>query len=601
MLEGAGHWRLGLPAGIGGVRRKVDGVDAVTVQGAERSGLRRYVSILEGIRPYQRGWFQTDIVAGITLAALAIPEVMGYTKIAGMPVITGLYTILIPIAAFALFGSSRHLVVGADSATAAIMFAGITSLGISGLQPATPQWVALAGLSALVTGGLLWLARVARLGFLADFLSRTVLVGFLTGVGIQVATGQVGGMLGIPKQTSGVPFFSGNLIEFFKTLRHIGQASWQTALVSASVLAVLIIFERWVRAIPGGLVAVVGAIVASWTLDLQAHHVSTLGPVPSGLPSVGLPSGVTWQDATKLLAIAVSMFLVILAQSAATSRAYAVRYNERFDENTDLVGLGLANITAGLSGTFVVNGSPTKTEMVDEAKSHTQVAQLTTAVVVAIVLLFLTKPLQYMPNAVLASVVFLIGVKLIAVKGMRTIYGLRRDEFWVALLTAMVVIVIGVEQGIILAIVLSLIVHVKRHYAPHDAVVTWDEQGHLRLAKPAPGTVTEPGLVIYRFPVGIFYANAERLSEEVMSLVNVPDPPRWFVLDAAGIDDVDYTGAQTLLELADQLKERGIVFAVAEATDDLRRELDRFGLTDKIGPDRYFDSVQAAREAFRNP
>jgi sulfate permease, SulP family len=574
--------------------------EAVTVEGAERSGLRRYVSVLEGIRPYQRGWLQADIVAGITLAALAIPEVMGYTKIAGMPVITGLYTILLPIAAFALFGSSRHLVVGADSATAAIMFAGIAALGISGLQPATPQWVALAGLSALVTGGLLWLARVARLGFLADFLSRTVLVGFLTGVGIQVATGQVGGMLGIPKQPSGVPFFSGNLIEFFKTLGHIGQASWQTALVSASVLVVLISFERWVKAIPGGLVAVVGAIVASWALDLQAHHVSTLGPVPSGLPSIGLPSGVTWQEATKLLPIAVSMFLVILAQSAATSRAYAVKYNERFTENTDLVGLGLANLTAGLSGTFVVNGSPTKTEMVDEANSHTQVAQLTTAVVVAVVLLFLTRPLQYMPNAVLASVVFLIGVKLIAVKGMRTIYGLRRDEFWVALLTAIVVITLGVEQGIILAIVLSLLVHVQRHYAPHDAVVTWDEQGRFRLAKPTPGTVTEPGLVIYRFPVGIFYANAERLSEEVMGLVNVPDPPRWFVLDADGIDDVDYTGAQTLLELADQLRERGIVFAVAEASDDIRRELDRFGLTDRIGPDRYFDSLHAARDAFHN-
>jgi high affinity sulfate transporter 1 len=575
-------------------------MQAATMKGAERSGLGRYVSVLDGIRPYQRGWLRADVVAGITLAALAIPEVMGYTKIAGMPVITGLYTILLPIAAFAVFGSSRHLVVGADSATAAIMFAGITSLGISGVQPESPQWVALAGLSALVTGALLWLARVARLGFLADFLSRTVLVGFLTGVGVQVAAGQVGGMLGIPKQTSGVPFFSGNLVEFFKTLGHLGQASWQTALVSASVLAVLIIFERWVKAIPGGLVAVVGAIAASWALDLQAHHVSTLGPVPSGLPSIGLPSGVTWQDATGLLPVAVSMFLVILAQSAATSRAFAVKYNERFTENTDLVGLGLANLTAGLSGTFVVNGSPTKTEMVDEAKSHTQVAQLTTAVVVVVVLLFLTKPLQYMPNAVLASVVFLIGVKLIAVRGMRTIYGLRRDEFWVALLTAIVVVVIGVEQGIILAIVLSLIVHVKRHYAPHDAVVTWDEQGRFTLAKPTPGTVTEPGLVIYRFGVGIFYANAERLSEEVMGLVNVPDPPRWFVLDAAAIDDVDYTGAQTLLELADHLTERGIVFAVTEASDDVRRQLDRFGLTDKIGPDRYFDSLHAARDTFHN-
>ena len=575
-------------------------MQAVTAEGTRRSGLGRVVSVLEGIRPYQRGWLQADIVAGITLAALAIPEVMGYTKIAGMPVITGLYTILIPIAAFALFGSSRHLVVGADSATAAIMFAGIAGLGISGLQPATPQWVALAGLSALLAGGLLLLARVARLGFLADFLSRTVLIGFLTGVGIQVAIGQVAGMLGIPKQTSGVPFFSNDLIEFFKTLGHIGQASWSTALVSASVLAVLIVFERWVKAIPGGLVAVVGAIVASWAFDLQTHGVSILGPVPSGLPSIGLPSGVSWHDAARLLPAAVSMFLVILAQSAATSRAYAVKYNERFTENTDLVGLGLANLTAGLSGTFVVNGSPTKTEMVDEAKSHTQVAQLTTAVMVAIVLLFLTKPLQYLPNAVLSSVVFLIGVKLIAVRGMRAIYGLRPDEFWVALVTAIVVVVLGVEQGIILAIVLSLIVHVKRHFSPHDAVVRFDEQGHIRLAEPTPGTVTEPGLVIYRFPVGIFYANAVRLSEDAMRLVNVPDPPRWFVLHAEAIDDIDYTGAQTLLELADHLHQRGIVLAVAEASDDLRRELDRFGLTDKIGPGRYLDSLQAAREAFQS-
>jgi sulfate permease, SulP family len=266
-------------------------VEAVRVQGAGRSGLRRFVSVLEGIRPYQRGWLQSDIVAGITLAALAIPETMGYTKIAGMPVITGLYTILIPIIAFAVFGSSRHLVVGADSATAAIMFAGITSLGISGLQPATPQWVALAGLSALLAGGLLWLARVARLGFLAEFLSRTVLVGFLTGVGIQVATGQVGGMLGIPKQTSGVPFFSGNLVEFFKTLGHLGQASWPTVLVSVSVLAVLIVFGRWVKAIPGGLVAVVGAIVASWALDLQATRSRPWGRCPAACPASGCPPG----------------------------------------------------------------------------------------------------------------------------------------------------------------------------------------------------------------------------------------------------------------------------------------------------------------------
>ena len=396
-----------------------------------------YVSVLQGIRPYDRRWLSQDIVAGITLAALAIPEVMGYTKIAGMPVITGLYTILIPIVAFAVFGSSRHLVVGADSATAAIMYAGIAALGVAGLQPASPHWVALAGLSALLTGALLWVARAARLGFLADFLSRTVLVGFLTGVGVQVAIGQVGGMLGIPGQTSELAFFSGDLVKFLKTLGHVGEASWQTTLVSLCVLAVLVVFARWIKAVPGGLVAVVGSIIASWAFTFQSHNISILGPVPSGLPSVGMPSGVTWNDAAGLLPVAVSMLLVILAQSAATSRVYAVRYNEHYEANTDLVGLGLANLSAGLSGAFVVNGSPTKTEMVDEAKSRTQVAQLATAAVVVIVLLFLTKPLEYLPNAVLSSVVFLIGLKLIAVKDMHAIYRLRKDEFWIALLTAL--------------------------------------------------------------------------------------------------------------------------------------------------------------------
>ena len=292
------------------------------------------------------------------------------------------------------------------------------------------------------------------------------------------------------------------------------------------------------------------------------------------------------------------MFLVILAQSAATSRAYAVKYQERFVENDDLVGLSAANLAAGLTSTFVVNGSPTKTEMVDEAKSRTQVAQLTTAVVVAIVLLFLTKPLQYLPNAVLSAVVFLIGLKLVDLLNMRQIWRLRRDEFVVAAVTAAVVVCVGVEQGILLAIVLSVILHVRRHYAPHDAVVSWDESGRYTTTSPTPGTMSEPGLVVYRFGVGLFYANAERLSEEVLGLVDTPTPPRWFVLDATAIDDVDYTGGKTLAELVDQLAKRGIVFAIVDADPDLRRELDRFGVTAKIGEDHYYDSLQAVRDAF---
>src|SRR4051794_27760903 len=387
------------------------------------------MALLGSIRPYKRTWLSGDVVAGITLAALAIPEVMGYTKIAGTPVITGLYTILIPIVAFALLGSSRHLVVGGDSATAAIMFAGIGSLGIAGLSPYTPQWLALASLSALLAAAFLVAARLARLAFLANFISRTVLIGFLTGVGIQVALGQIGGLLGVPDPHVRAGRTSGALAKLWDTLKEVGQTSGATLAVSVAVIAILVVFARWIAAIPGGLVAVIGMIAVSWIFDLSSHGVSTLGPVPSGLPHVGFPKGVRWSDAAGLLATSASMFLVILAQSAATSRAYAVRYRERFVENDDLVGLSASNVAAAFSGTFVVNGSPTKTEMVDEAKSHTQIAQLTTALVVGIVLLFLTKPLQYLPSAVLSAVVFLIGVKLIDVANMREILRLRRDEF----------------------------------------------------------------------------------------------------------------------------------------------------------------------------
>jgi high affinity sulfate transporter 1 len=574
------------------------GVEAPSA--GEPTGISRYFSLFQGILPYDRSWLSRDVVAGITLAALAIPEVMGYTKIAGTPVITGLYTILIPIVAFAIFGSSRHLVVGGDSATAAIMYAGIATLGIAGLQPGTSQWLALASLSALLASGLLILARLAKLGFLANFIPRTVLIGFLTGVGIQVALGQFAGLFGVPSPHVSVDHVSGTLIKFWDTLTELGQTSGATLAVSIAVLATLIVFERWIKAIPGGLVAVVGAIAVSWIWDLQSHGVSTLGKVPSGLPHIGFPSGVTWSDASGLMATALSMFLVILAQSAATSRAYAVKYQEHFVENNDLVGLSAANLAAGFSGTFVVNGSPTKTEMVDEAKSHTQVAQLTTALVVALVLLFLTKPLQYLPNAVLSAVVFVIGVKLIDIANMRGIWRLRKDEFWVALATATVVVCVGVEQGIILAIILSVILHVRRHYIPRDRVLHWAQDGTVTSTLPTPGTVSEPGLVVYRFGVGIFYANAERLSEEIIGLVDVPHPPRWLVLDAESIDDVDYTGGMTLAEIADQLAERKVVFAIAAAGNHLRAELDRFGVTGKIGADRLYDSLAAAREAFHN-
>jgi SulP family sulfate permease len=494
-------------------------------------------------------------------------------------VVTGLYTILIPIAVFALLGSSRHLVVGADSATAAILAAGLAGLAASG----SSEYVALGAGVALVTGVVLIVARLIRLGFLADFLSRSVLIGFLTGVGIQVAMGQVGGMLGVPSGTGGT------LSKFWGTLQNIGDTNTTTLAVSVGVLVVILGAKKIDKRIPGALIAVIGAIAVSWYWDLAADGVSTLGPVPGGLPAFGRPD-VGWSDLGPLAGTVGAIFLVILAQSAATSRAYAARYQEQFSENVDLVGLGAANLAAGLTGTFVVNGSPTKTQMVDSAGGRSEVSQLTTAAVVLVVLLFLTKPLQYMPNAVLAAVVFLIGVELVDMVGMRGIWRVRKDEFLIAALTALVVVVIGVEQGVLLAIVLSVLDYVRRGYHPNASLIVPGPKGHLHSRPIDSGLATAPGLIVFRFGADLFYANANGFTTDALALAAGPGV-EWLCIDAGGIADIDYSGWKTLEELRSNLDGRQVRLVLADVQEPVRAELDRYGLTQELGSDAFYPSV----------
>jgi high affinity sulfate transporter 1 len=548
-----------------------------------------HLQVMEGLLPIKGSQIPAEVIAGITLAALAIPEVMGYTKISGTPVITGLYTMLIPTFLFAFFGSSRHLVVGADSATAAILAAGLLGLAATG----SDEYVALAAVLAVMAAGFLIVARIIGLGFLADFLSRTVLIGFLTGVGIQVALGQISGMLGLKGGGHGT------LAKIWEDLQQIEQVNVYALATALTVLLVILGSKKLSKKIPGALIAVIGAIVASWALGLEAH-VHVLGSIPSGLPHIGLPE-VQWSGEliAKLVPTAFAMFVVILAQSAATSRAYAARYNERFSEDTDLVGLGLANIGAGLSGTFVVNGSPTKTQMVDSAGGRTQLSLLVMVLIVLMVLLFLTGPLAYMPEAVLSAIVFLIGIDLIDIKGMRSIYEQRRSEFWVAVLTALMVVFVGVEQGIILAIVLSLIDHTRRGYRPKNVVLVPSETGILHAQPVATRAQAMPGLLIYRFTHSMYYANAEQLSEELNNLVNNADPSiRWLCLDASAVDDVDYSAAETLRSLFAVLKEKGIRLVVAQVLEDVR-ETSRYRLRELFGEDAFYDTLDDVVKAYQ--
>lgn len=546
---------------------------------------------LQGILPLDRRQLPRDVLAGATLAALAIPEVMGYTRIAGTPVVTGLYTLLLPAILFALFGSSRRLVVGADSATAAIMAASLAPLAL----PGSAAWMDYAVAMAMGCALLLFVARIARLAFLADFLSRTVLAGFLTGVGLQVACGELPGMFGL--ETRGHNTLS-RLADF---LRHAGQLHPGDAAIAAGVIALVLVLRRVAPRWPGALIAALIAIAASRLAGWGAHDIALVGAVQGGLPRFTWPDlALAREHATELGPSVFAMSVVILAQSAATSRAYASRNNEPFSEEQDMTGLALANAGAALTGSFVVNGSPTKTQMVVSAGGRSQVAHLTMAAIVAGVLLFGTAAIAALPVAALSAIVFLIGVDLLHVRELRRVRAERPSEFWIALAAAGCVLVAGVEQAIVLAMLLSLIDHVRRGYRPHNSVVVRGPDGHRRLRPVQEGGEYEPGLVVYRFSHSMYYANEDVLSREVLALAKSAGPSlRWLVIDLDAVDDVDYSAGAALRSLKRVLGQQGVALKFARGSPEVRALLHRYGLVG-TGEEAstVFGSLREMRRAF---
>jgi SulP family sulfate permease len=542
------------------------------------------VILFKGMRPFSRKAAVRDVFAGLNLAFMNVPQVLGYARIAGMPVVTGLYTVLLPLAAFAVFGSSRHLIVAADSATAVIFSSPLSRMA----APASEKYIALVGMVALLTGALLFLAWIFRLGFLADFLSRTVLVGFLTGVGFQVGIAMLGDMLGIAVSSHRT------LVQAWEILQGLPGTNLPTLGLSVLVAGSILLGKRLAPRIPLSLFAVAGTIVASAAFHFAERGIAVIGPVPGGLPAIGLPD-VAWSEVLALLPVAASCVVMIIAQSAATSRAFAQRYHERVEEDADILGLSVANAVAAASGTFVVNGSPTQTAMADRAGARSQVAQLAFAGVVLLVLLFLTGPLQYLPRCVLAGIVFTIAAGMINIAALRDIRRQSPGEFHLAIITAAAVVAIGVEQGILLAIALSLFRHVRHSYNPHTIMLMPSPSGRWVPMPAAPGQETEPGLIVYRFNSDLFYANAGRFADEVHLLVKrAPTPVRWFVIDAGPITDIDYSAAKSVRDLLDELSRKGVGIIFARVSPYLRSDMDRYRITTAVGETRIFATLHEA-------
>ncbi|MBN3852919.1 SulP family inorganic anion transporter [Paraburkholderia sp. Ac-20340] len=545
------------------------------------------LDLFRGVRPITREGALRDAKAGVLLASMNIPQLLGYARIAGMPAVTGIYTGFLPLIAFALFGASRHLVVAADSATATIFASKLSTMA----APSSAEYVALAGMTALLTAAMLLLARIFKLGFLADFLSRTVLVGFLTGVGMQVGVAMLGDMLGIPFTSRRTVLQIKQIVLQFNTIH------WQPLAISALVVATILLFKRLKPGWPVPLLAVVGGIAASASFDFAGHGIAITGPVEGGLPHIDFP-GVGWFQMIDLLQVAASCFVIIVAQSAATSRAFAEKYGERVDEDRNLLGLAAANATAAISGAFVVNGSPTQTAMGDQAGARSQFAQLVFAGVVVVVLLFFSRWLQYLPRCVLAAIVFTIAVGLVHIGQLIDMRAESRGEFRLAVVTAISVVVIGVENGILIAIGLSLLRHVRHSYRPHTMVLMPNEAGRWMPMPAQAGQMTAPGLIVYRFGADLFYANDHFFVDDLRRLIDgAPAPVRWLVIDAAAITDVDYSAGRSVNELCESLRNSGVHVIFGRVNRYLRADMDRHGITPVIGAENIYTTLHEALAA----
>ncbi len=544
--------------------------------------------LFQGIKPLKRASAVRDAVAGVLFAAMDIPQALGYTRIAGMPIVTGLYSLLLPLLAFAAFGSSRYLVVAADSATAAILRS-----GLNGMEPAaSPRYVALAGFVALLTAAFLLLARLLKLGFIADFLPQTVLIGFLTGVGFQVGISVLGQMLGIPTDSHRT------IVQLYQVCRGLPHAHLPTVLVTVVCLATVFLLRRFAPKAPGPLLVVVGATTASAIWNFAGHGISVIGPVVGGLPHLSFPA-IHWHDIPPLISVAGSCTVMILTQSAATSRIYAARHGERLDVDQDLVGLSAANTAAAFSGTFVVNGSLTQTEMVEDFGSRSQLAQVFTAAIVALVLVFATRPIQYLPHCVLGALVFLVALRLMKLRALLAILPESPAEYALALITTIFVVLVGVEQGIVLAMVMSLLRIVHHSYHPRSGVMIAEGDGTWKLIPPVAGAFTEPGLVLYRFGAALFYANASRFADEIRAIVGpAPTSVRWLIVDAEAITNIDYSAARVVVELKKELTRAGVVCGFARVPWNTRADFDRHHLTDAISPSLIFNRLHDAVDAY---
>jgi SulP family sulfate permease len=545
---------------------------------------RRASPVFPTLQGYQIAWLTPDLVAGLTLLAIAVPEQMATARLAGMPAPTGLYAFIAGSVLIALFGASRQMSVGADSTIAPVIATGVAAVAV----PGTARYEHLVTFLALIVGGLILVIGLLRLGWIADFISTPVVTGILAGIGFDILLRQLPAVLGLP----GGGTTTVGRVE--KIAHQLSQANGWTVAISAGVLVIIVAGEKISRRIPGALIGLVASIVAVDALGLKHHGVKVLGTISGGLPSLGPPS-VPAADLGKLAVTAATVAFVCVVQTASTARSLPGdgAPSERLDQ--DLIGLGAGNLVAGLTGSFSVDASPPRSTVVATSGGRSQLASLVAAAGCVLVVAFATGLLSGLPQATLGAILIFVATRLFHVKDLRAIRHFDRAEYVIAWVTIIAVALFGIETGVLVALVLALAQRTRMAARPHDTLMGREPGTDHWVPTGSAPTEQVPGVAVYLLLAPLWFGNADYVVERVRKVVaSAPTPLRALVLDAAGVADIDFTGAQALHGLISELKAKGIRIALARAAGLVPTDLRRSPLLEDIGPGNVFDNVEAA-------
>ncbi|WP_448176939.1 SulP family inorganic anion transporter [Pseudomonas putida] len=551
--------------------------------------LSRWLPGLANLLHYRREWFHADLQAGLSVAAIQIPIAIAYAQIVGLPPQYGLYACVLPMMVYALIGSSRQLMVGPDAATCAMIAGAVAPLAMG-----DPQRIAeLSVIVTVLVGVMLIAAGLARAGFIASFFSRPILIGYLNGIGLSLIAGQLSKVVGFKIEGDG---FILSLINFFQRL---GEIHWVTLIIGLVALGLLIWLPRRYPRLPAALTVVALFMLLVGLFGLDRFGVAVLGPVPAGIPQLAWPHSYL-AEMKSLLRDALGIATVSFCSAMLTARSFAARHGYAINANHEFVALGVSNLAAGVSQGFAISGADSRTAVNDMVGGKSQLVGIIAALVIALILLFFTAPMAWIPQAALGAVLLMAGWGLIDIKSLGYIRRLSRFEFWLCLLTTAGVLGLGVLPGIVFAVTLAILRLLYSIYQPTDAVLGWlpgtEGQVDIRKFKDAR---TVPGLVVYRFDDAILFFNADYFKMRLLEAVQSQDQPKAVLFDAEAVTSIDVSGIAALREVRDTLAAQGIFFAIARARGTFLRMLVRSGMARDMEDKLLFGSVRAGIRAYR--